>query len=443
MPRPRTLRLALAVLAVAVSVTGCTSSRGTATVSSDGAGVIGVSLPSTADAGWERGGNALAQELTARGYRVDLQFAASDARTQDAQVRNMVTKGADAVIVAPVASAELSTALGAAVDEGVPVVQFGRALPELPAGGAFAADPSELGRVQAEALLADLAEATPTAPSTAGAFSTPGPASQGPDAAVSDSAVPNSAVPDSAVPDSAVPDSAVPDPAAAGEGVVRLAVLAGVPSDAWGAERYTAALEALEPAVAAGTIEIVSGATLESAALGQDTAEQRAEAAEKRVRELRAGAPEEAPTAVLALDDAVTRGVVTALTTDPPVEETAPPSASPSASSTASPSPPPTGAVDPTTEAAPAVLVVGSGADPLTVRALRDGDIDATAFADPRALVAATADAVESLLAGRAVADDGESPLPGTAGASVSPSMLRADDVEELVASGWVSTAEL
>lgn len=438
MPRPRTLRLALAVLAVAVSVTGCTSSRGTATVSSDGAGVIGLSLPSTADAGWERGGNALAQELTARGYRVDLQFAASDARTQDAQVRNMVTKGADAVIVAPVASAELSTALGAAVDEGVPVVQFGRALPELPAGGAFAADPSELGRVQAEALLADLAEATPTAPSTAGAFSTPGPASQGPDAAVPDSAVPNSAVPDPAV-----PDSAVPDPAAAGEGVVRLAVLAGVPSDAWGAERYTAALEALEPAVAAGTIEIVSGATLESAALGQDTAEQRAEAAEKRVRELRAGAPEEAPTAVLALDDAVTRGVVTALTTDPPVEETAPPSASPSASSTSSPSPPPTGAVDPTTEAAPAVLVVGSGADPLTVRALRDGDIDATAFADPRALVAATADAVESLLAGRPVGDDEESPLPGTAGASVSPSILRADDVEELVASGWVSTAEL
>ena len=79
--------------------------------------------------------------------------------------------------------------------------------------------------------------------------------------------------------------------------------------------------------------------------------------------------------------------------------------------------------------------MVGSGADPVTVRALRDGAIDATTFVDPRALVPATADLVEALLAGDDTASV-ETP-------EVSPSILRADDVEELVASGWISADEL
>lgn len=397
MTRSHALRAAAALLALTLGLAACAPAQGSAAGSSDGssdgAGVVGVALPTTADALWSRGGDALRRELIVRGYRVDLQFAASDSRTQAAQVQNMLTKSADAVVVAPWASEELTPALAVAADDGVPVVEFGPS----------PADAADLGRAQAQALLADLADAPSVAepspeatPTTTASGSTPsGDASPG---AVSGT-------------------DAVPATAA-----VRLAVLAAGVSDAGEQSRYEAALATLQPALDAGRLEIVSGATLEAAEVGGDTAESRASAAEKRLRDLRAGAADEAPTAVLALGDAVTRGVVTALTTTAPATE----------AETASPTPTPA-----TTAAAvaPAPLVVGSGADPVTVRALRDGAIDATTFADPRALVPATADLVEALLAGDDTAAD-ETP-------EVSPSILRADDVEELIASGWISAEEL
>ena len=397
MTRSHALRAAAALLALTLGLAACAPAQGSAAGSSDGssdgAGVVGVALPTTADALWSRGGDALRRELVVRGYRVDLQFAASDPRTQAAQVQNMLTKSADAVVVAPWASEELAPALAVAADDGVPVVEFGPS----------PTDAADLGRAQAEALLADLADA-PSA------------------AEPSPEATPTTTASGSTPSGDASPDAVAGTDAVPGTAAVRLAVLAAGVSDEGERSRYEAALATLQSALDAGRLEIVSGATLEAAEVGGDTAESRAAAAEKRLRDLRAGAADEAPTAVLALGDPVTRGVVTALTTTAPTTE----------AETASPTPTPA-----TTAAAvaPAPLVVGSGADPVTVRALRDGAIDATTFADPRALVPATADLVEALLAGDDTAAD-ETP-------EVSPSILRADDVEELIASGWISADEL
>lgn len=389
MPFRPILRAAAVLTLVAVALTGCTSSRAQTQGSNDGAGVIGVSLPTEADAQWSRGGDALKAELVARGYAVDLQFAAGDARTQGSQVQNMLTKGADAVVVAPVAVGDLAAPLEVANGDGVPVVEFARSLAGVDAAAAFAPDPTELGRAQAEALLADL-------PSSASE-------QEAPDAATEPSPSPSGA----------------PSPAASAPAtptVARVALITGSSDDPWDEQRFAAALDALQPAIAAGTVQLVSGASLEAAAVDEDTAAGQAAAAEKRLRALRVDA--DAPTAVLALGDAVTRGVVTALTTDPPAEE--------------SPSPSPRPTASPTPEA-PAPLVVGTGADAATARALRDDVLDATIFADPRALVNATADAVQALL-------DGETPAEGE---GVAPSVVRPDDVEELLSSGWVSTDEL
>lgn len=414
-PRELLRRSAIGVFALTLVLSGCGAADDAPAGSSDGAGVVGIALPAAADGAWSRGGDALARELSARGYRVDLQFAASDARTQGAQVRNMLTKGVDAVIVAPLETAELTEALAAAAEEGVPVVEYGRALAGVTAGAAFVADPADLGRAQAEALLADLAEAPVVSAPSPEATGSPGAS------------------------DTASPDAAAASPAAPGVATIepaRLAIVAAT-ADGWEAARYAAALDALQPAVADGRLRLVSGATGESADVGGADAEAQADAAEKRVRALRESEEAEAPTAVLALGDAVTRGVVTALTTEPPVAETA----SPTPSATPSPG---DGGDDDAVGPVPAPLVVGSGADPVTVRALRDGAIDATAFADPRALVRATADAVEALLDDRAVdAGGGVASVGGVAGDVVSPSILRPDDVEELIASGWISTGEL
>ncbi|KQR86306.1 substrate-binding domain-containing protein [Microbacterium sp. Leaf179] len=396
---PRTpLRAAAALMAVlALALAGCTSTTARTTGTSDGAGVIGIALPSTADAEWMRAGDALSAALRDRGYRVDLQFAADDARTQVAQVQNMRTKGADAVIVAPLPG-DVSAA--APPSEGTdPVVLFGRTSTAYAVAFTAVVEPEELGRAQAEALLAELPEATPDAGSDAGATIEPdaGPdpdESTGPDAGTS-------------------PDDSAPVVAPA-----RVAVLAATADDAWERRRYDAAVATLAPAAADGRLTLVAGATWDEAAVADDPLDV-ADAAEDRARAL--GRSDPAPTALLALGDAVTRGVVTAVTTDPPADDDASPSPTPVPSSTAAP--------------APAPLVVGSGADTVTARALHDGAIAATVFADPRALVPATVDAIDALLARRA---------PEAGVTSGSPEILRTDDVDTaLVDTGWLRADDL
>lgn len=398
---PRTpLRAAAALMAVlALALAGCTSTTARTTGTSDGAGVIGIALPSTADAEWMRAGDALSAALRDRGYRVDLQFAADDARTQVAQVQNMRTKGADAVIVAPLPG-DVSAA--APPSEGTdPVVLFGRTSTAYAIAFTAVVEPEELGRAQAEALLAELPEVTPDAvdpgagPSDAGSDAGPDPdESTGPDAGTS-------------------PDDSAPVVAPA-----RVAVLAATADDAWERRRYDAAVATLAPAAADGRLTLVAGATWDEAAVADDPLDV-ADAAEDRARAL--GRSDPAPTALLALGDAVTRGVVTAVTTDPPADDDASPSPTPVPSSTAAP--------------APAPLVVGSGADTVTARALHDGAIAATVFADPRALVPATVDAIDALLARRA---------PEAGVTSGSPEILRTDDVDTaLVDTGWLRADDL
>ena len=396
---PRTpLRGAAALVAVlALGLAGCTSTTARTTGTSDGAGVIGIALPSTADAEWVRAGDALSAALRDRGYRVDLQFAADDARTQVAQVQNMRTKGADAVIVAPLPG-DVSAA--APPSEGAdPVVLFGRTSTAYAVAFTAVVEPEELGRAQAEALLAELPEVTPDAGSDAGATIEPDAGSDpdettGPDAGTS-------------------PDDSAPVVAPA-----RVAVLAATTDDAWERRRYDAAVASLAPAAVDGHLTLVAGATWDEAAVADDPLDV-ADAAEDRARAL--GRSDPAPTALLALGDAVTRGVVTAVTTDPPVDDAASPSPTPVPSSTAAP--------------APAPLVVGSGADTVTARAVHDGAIAATVFADPRALVPATVDAIDALLARRA---------PEADVTSGSPEILRTDDVDTaLVDTGWLRADDL
>ncbi|MBQ9915691.1 MAG: substrate-binding domain-containing protein, partial [Microbacterium sp.] len=148
----RPVRRALLVFAVAVlALAGCTSSTRTETGTSDGEGVVGVALPTADDLAVERLGEALRDELRARGYRVDLQYAAADARTQISQVQNMVTKGEEAVVLVPLSADALDGARAAADGADAPLVTVGRALDE--GGSVEAFDPAATGRAQATALL--------------------------------------------------------------------------------------------------------------------------------------------------------------------------------------------------------------------------------------------------------------------------------------------------
>ncbi|KTS90728.1 hypothetical protein NS183_07605 [Microbacterium testaceum] len=430
---PRTpVRRATAVLAVlALGLAGCTATSTREAGSSDGAGVIGVALPSTTDAGWEHAGEAVASELRDRGYRVDLEYAADDARTQASQVQNMLTKGVDAVIVAPLSAEELAAPAELADEDGVPVALLGRGLAVSGAGFAAVVEPEELGRAQAQALL-DALDAGQGADAT---DPTPAPGTE-----TTATETPESAAPESAAPETVAPDDVGPTSPA---GPVELTVLAGAADDAWEQRRHAAAIEALTPAVDEGRLVIVSGATWDDAAVDADPLDV-SDAAEKRVRNVVAEADARGETAgrtaFLALGDDVTRGVVTALTTDPPVSETASPTPSPS------PSPSPAAERSSPTAERPDPIIVVSGADVGTVRALEQGALTATVFVDTRDLAAPIADAVEALLDEREPASDGTE-LPGSTdvpAVAFGPQTVRADDITHvLLDTGWMTPEEL
>ena len=323
-------RRGLAVLALAaLALAGCTSSPGPQAGSSDGEGVVGIALPSSDDLAGERLGEALGDEMRSRGYRVDLQYAADAERTQASQVQNMVTKGEDAIVLVPVSQAVLDPARAVTDDAGVSLVVAGRDVDGT--GAVEAVDAAALGRAQARALLDAMDR----------------------------------------------PSLGEPTP---------VAIVTGVADDPDDAARYAAASEVLDQAVTSGTLRIVAGTDLDGAAVA-DSAEDVEAAAEERVRALLGSVDEEAPRAVLALGDAVSRGVVAALTTPDP-------------EATASPSPSAEEDPDPVTRAPLAVITTGGDAS--TVRALRDGVVTATVFLDTRTWAGPLADAVVEALAGDA-----------------------------------------
>ncbi len=84
-------------------------------------GLIGVAMPTRSSERWIADGDALVAELEAAGYAVDLQFAEDDIPTQVSQVENMITKGAEALIIAAIDGTTLTEVLQTAADSDIPV----------------------------------------------------------------------------------------------------------------------------------------------------------------------------------------------------------------------------------------------------------------------------------------------------------------------------------
>jgi putative multiple sugar transport system substrate-binding protein len=87
---------------------------------------IGVSMPTQTSERWIADGEAVQSQLEAEGYSVDLQFANDDIPTQSQQVDQMITQGADALIIAAIDGTALSSQLQAAADAGIPVISYDR-----------------------------------------------------------------------------------------------------------------------------------------------------------------------------------------------------------------------------------------------------------------------------------------------------------------------------
>jgi putative multiple sugar transport system substrate-binding protein len=70
--------------------------------------LVGISMPTKTSTRWISDGESMVKEFEAMGYETDLQFADDDIPNQLAQIENMITKGADVLVIAAIDGSTLT-----------------------------------------------------------------------------------------------------------------------------------------------------------------------------------------------------------------------------------------------------------------------------------------------------------------------------------------------
>jgi putative multiple sugar transport system substrate-binding protein len=122
--------------AVSVMAFGLAACSGTADPADSGAPeptgganedvIVGVAMPTQTSERWIADGDAVKAGLEDLGYQVDLQYANDDIPTQTQQIDNMITNGADVLIIAAIDGTALSNQLQTAADADIPVISYDR-----------------------------------------------------------------------------------------------------------------------------------------------------------------------------------------------------------------------------------------------------------------------------------------------------------------------------
>jgi putative multiple sugar transport system substrate-binding protein len=158
-------RLGFAALSAAAALSLAACGGGGAGSSSDSGGssqapkdlTIGVSMPTQTSERWIADGNAVKDQLEKKGYKVELQYANDDIPTQSQQVDQMITEGADVLIIAAIDGTALSSQLQAAADANIPVIAYDRLIRDSENVDFYVSfDNYKVGVAQATALLRGL-----------------------------------------------------------------------------------------------------------------------------------------------------------------------------------------------------------------------------------------------------------------------------------------------
>lgn len=87
---------------------------------------VGVAMPTQTSERWIADGEAVQAGFEELGYTVDLQYAGDDIPVQSQQVDQMITNGADLLIIAAIDGTALAGQLEAAAAAGIPVISYDR-----------------------------------------------------------------------------------------------------------------------------------------------------------------------------------------------------------------------------------------------------------------------------------------------------------------------------
>ncbi|MBB6121551.1 multiple monosaccharide ABC transporter substrate-binding protein [Nocardiopsis algeriensis] len=121
---PRTTK-ATALLGAALLLTGC-GGVGDAARPEGEAGIVGISMPTQSSERWISDGRNMVAEFEARGFGADLQYAEDVVEDQVAQIENMITRGADVLVIAAVDGEALGDVLDMAAAGDIPVIAYDR-----------------------------------------------------------------------------------------------------------------------------------------------------------------------------------------------------------------------------------------------------------------------------------------------------------------------------
>ena len=159
----RRITIAAMGAVVALGLAACSGGGAGSTDDSTGAAAdpgdltIGVSMPTQTSERWIADGNAVEAGLKDAGYKVDLQYAGDDIPTQPQQVDQMITQGADLLIIAAIDGTALTSQLQAAADANIPVISYDRLIRDSENVDFYVSfDNYKVGVAQATALLVGL-----------------------------------------------------------------------------------------------------------------------------------------------------------------------------------------------------------------------------------------------------------------------------------------------
>ena len=140
--------------AMVVSLAACSPGGGNGGTGEGDGGLIGVAMPTKSSERWIADGNAVKSQLEEQGFKVDLQYAEDDIPTQVSQIENMITKGAEALIIASIDGTTLTSVLQDAADADIPVIAYDRLIRDTENVNYYASfDNFKVGQQQATSLL--------------------------------------------------------------------------------------------------------------------------------------------------------------------------------------------------------------------------------------------------------------------------------------------------
>lgn len=94
---------------------------------SDGkTGFVGISMPTKSSERWVHDGENMVKEFQKIGYKTDLQYGEDVVENQVSQIENMITKGVNVLVIAPIDGESMTDVLKKAHDKNISVIAYDR-----------------------------------------------------------------------------------------------------------------------------------------------------------------------------------------------------------------------------------------------------------------------------------------------------------------------------